>query len=67
MNNLAQIIQLYRPLILFLVTWSIAWKGLALWHAARCRQTAWYIVLLVVNTLGILEIVYLAFFRKKTA
>jgi hypothetical protein len=39
--------------------WSLFWKGLALWHAARREQGWWFIVLLLVNTLGILEIVYL--------
>lgn len=48
-----------------LLVWSIAWKGAALWHAARNTQTAWYVALLVINTVGILEIIYLAFFRPK--
>lgn len=47
------------------VTWSIIWKAFALWHAARNNQLAWYIVLIIVNTVGILEIIYLLFFRRK--
>jgi methionyl-tRNA synthetase len=43
----------------------VIWKGLALWPAARNRQLVWYLALLIVNTVGILEIVYLIFFRKK--
>lgn len=39
-------------------------KAFALWHAARSNQTVWFVVLLVLNTLGILELVYLAAFRK---
>lgn len=39
-------------------------KGLALWHAARNRQPFWFAGMLVVNTLGILELVYLVGFRK---
>lgn len=38
-------------------------KGYALWHAARSEQKWWFIALLVVNTLGILEIIYLLWFR----
>lgn len=49
----------------FLIVWSLWWKGLALWHAARNTQKAWYVVLFLVNTAGILEIIYLAFFRPK--
>ncbi|HHY38827.1 MAG TPA: hypothetical protein GX507_07875 [Clostridia bacterium] len=48
-----------------LIVWSVIWKGIALWHAARGGQKAWYIALLVINTVGILEIVYLLFFRPK--
>jgi len=44
--------------------WSIFWKGFALWHAVRNGQVAWFVVLLIVNTIGILEIVYLLWFRK---
>lgn len=48
--------------------WSLALKGFALWHAARGGQKPWFVALLIVNTFGILEIVYLLFFRgDKTA
>ena len=49
----------FVPVILPLMIWSIFWKGLALWHAARREQGRWFIVLLVLNTLGIVEIIYL--------
>ncbi len=49
-----------------LLAWSAVWKGIALWKAARNGNMVWYIVLLVVNTAGILEIIYiLAFSRKR--
>ena len=44
--------------------WSIFWKGLALWHAARRGQQWWFLAFLVVNTAGILEIIYLFGFLK---
>ena len=50
---------LATPIMLLLVAWSLVWKGIALWKAARRDQTAWYVVLLVLNTVGILEIVYI--------
>ena len=46
------------------LVWSFIWKGLALWNSARNHQKAWFVILLIVNTLGILEIIYLLFFRK---
>lgn len=54
------------PFILFILfVWSLAWKGFALWTASRLDQRNWFIAILVLNTVGILEIVYLFFFAKK--
>jgi len=64
-NNLLQFLQPDNPIFYLVIAWALAWKGTALWHAARNRQLAWYIALLIVNTVGILEIVYLVYFRKK--
>ncbi len=50
-------------LVIFLV-WSLFWKGLALWRAGRHNQAVWFVLLLVLNTLGIVEIIYLACFQK---
>ncbi len=55
------------PVILLVIyIWSLAWKGVALWKAAGFKQRNWFIALLVLNTIGILEIVYLFKFAKKT-
>jgi len=48
-----------------LIIWSLVWKGLALWKAAKNNNLKWFVVLLVVNTVGILEILYIYFFGKK--
>ena len=48
-----------------LIAWSLIWKGLALWKSARKGQNVWFVVLLLVNTFGILEILYLYVFSKK--
>lgn len=45
--------------LLILVLWSVLWKGLALWHSSRRGQPWWFVILLVVNTAGILELIYL--------
>jgi hypothetical protein len=42
-----------------LAVWSLFWKGLALWHSGRRGQPWWFVIMLVVNTVGILEIIYL--------
>jgi methionyl-tRNA synthetase len=55
-----------HPVVLAtVVIWSVIWKGLALWRAARAQQPAWFVALLVVNTAGLLEIVYLLFFAPR--
>lgn len=53
------------PWVYFFVIWSLVWKGLALWRAAKNNHQLWFIVLLVLNTLGILEIIYYFVFSKK--
>lgn len=47
------------PWLPLLVGWTLAWKGWSLWIAARNKHKLWFIALLIVNTLGILEIIYI--------
>jgi len=65
MNNVTQFFNPNNPLLYILLVWSVVWKGLALWRSARNKQLPWFVVLLVVNTVGILEIIYLVFFNRK--
>ncbi len=52
--------------ILFCITlWSIAWKGWALWVAAKNNQPKWFVALLIINTLGLFEIAYLLYHYNK--
>jgi len=51
--------------ILFLILWTLPWKGLALWKSARLKDKCWFIALLVINTLGLLEILYIFIFGKR--
>jgi uncharacterized membrane protein len=48
------------------IVWELVWKGIAMWKSARHSQLAWFIAILVLNTLGVLPIIYLLFFQKKT-
>ncbi len=55
---------LFFVVLLFAMTvWSLAWKAFGLWHAAKNGQVKWFILMLLVNTVGIVEIIYLFFFR----
>ena len=42
-----------------ILLWSLIWKGFALWKAGRKGSSIWFIVLFVLNTAGILDIIYL--------
>jgi hypothetical protein len=48
-----------------LMLWEMVWKGIALWKCGRNNQLGWYIAILILNTVGILPIVYLLFFQNK--
>ncbi|HHV16011.1 MAG TPA: hypothetical protein GXX58_05495 [Gelria sp.] len=57
---------LTNPMIMYpLLIWSIFWKGLALWRSARMNHRGWFIALLVINTVGIFEIIYIMATRKR--
>jgi len=46
--------------------WSVFWMGWALWRAAKDDSKVWFIILLLVHTLGILDIIYIFFISKKS-
>lgn len=52
-------------LLAVVMIWSITWKGIALWNAARNEQRTWFIAVLLINIVGLLEITYLMFFQEK--
>ncbi|MFA6254261.1 MAG: DUF5652 family protein [Candidatus Paceibacterota bacterium] len=52
-------------LLIILIAWTLVWKGLAMWRAARSGAKIWFVVLLLVNTLGILDIIYYFYASKK--
>ena len=57
---------LLDPRLIFLIAvWVMPWKGVALWKAAKNNHSKWFIALFLINTLAILEIVYIFYFDKK--
>ena len=53
------------PVLLLILAWTLPWKGVALWKAAKNSQKKWFIALLVLNTFALLEIIYIFYFTKK--
>ncbi len=64
MNNFA-LPQIPTLLLFAAYLWTLLWKGIALWKAAHLKQRNWFVAILVLNTLGIIEIAYLFYFAKK--
>ena len=63
MNNIISFLnrpEFYIPILI----WISFWKGLALWKAANKKQLIWFVGLLIVNTLSVLEIVYVFYLNR---
>ena len=51
-------------LFVIVIIWSQVWKLLALWKSARKGSSVWFVVLALLNTIGILEILYIFVFSE---
>ena len=54
------------PVIIILVIWEAIWKLIALWKAAGNKHLAWFICIALINTAGILPIIYIILHKKKS-
>jgi hypothetical protein len=68
---MASMLPLLIPVLafIFLVSiWELVWKGIALWKAAQREHKGWFIAILLLNTMGLLPILYifLVASRKKS-
>jgi hypothetical protein len=54
----------YMVVFAILAVWSSVWKGMAMWKAGRKNSVVWFIVLFLVNTAGILDILYIYVFSQ---
>ncbi len=64
MNELQQLGNGFIIFMAILIIWTIPWKGVALWKSARNSHKWWFIAMLLVNSLAILEIIYIFGFSK---
>jgi hypothetical protein len=65
MNQFVQIVLQNKIAFLLLYLWVLPWKGVALWKAARLRDNIWFILILILNTLAVLEIIYIFVICKR--
>ena len=47
------------------VIWTLPWKGVALWKAAGLKDKLWFVIILILNTLAVLEILYIFIISKR--
>lgn len=51
--------------VIIAALWTIPWKGVALWKSAKNNHKIWFLALFLINSLALLEIVYIFFFADK--
>ena len=51
-------------IIIIILFWTLPWKAAALWRSARRGHIGWFLTILLLNTLGILDILYIFVFGK---
>ena len=56
----------FAVILLILSAWALAWKGVALWKASQRGKKSWFVLLLILNTFGIVEILYIFLLSKYT-
>ena len=44
--------------LLVVVIWDLIWKLTAMWKASKRGSKVWFVLLMVINSLGILPILY---------
>lgn len=47
-----------------LVLWVLPWKGFALWKAARKNHRWWFLGILIINSMGLVDILYIFYFSE---
>jgi|GEM_PF-944645 len=59
-------ISVETAVIIFIIisVWTLIWKGFALWKSCKKNHCIWFIILLIINTIGILEILYIYIFSE---
>ncbi|OGZ55046.1 MAG: hypothetical protein A3H64_03625 [Candidatus Ryanbacteria bacterium RIFCSPLOWO2_02_FULL_45_11c] len=65
-TDLEAVIVEFWWVFLIVLLWTLPWKAVALWKAARRGERGWFVALLLINTLAILEIFYIFVISKRT-
>lgn len=60
-----EFISQYPWVIYAIMAWTLPWKGVALWKAAKNSHKIWFVIIFLLNTLAILDIIYIVFIGKE--
>ncbi|MES3005980.1 MAG: DUF5652 family protein [Patescibacteria group bacterium] len=55
----------WGPIFGLVALLALALKGYALWHAAKRNEIWWFLAMFIINTMGILELIYIGVVLKK--
>ena len=64
-NNVTIYEFITTPWIIILIIVELILKGIALWKCGRNNQPGWYVALFIINSVGILPLIYLLAFQRK--
>lgn len=53
------------PLLIFLIIWDLTWKLIGLWNAGRNNEVIWFLSIALINSLGILPIIYIIICKNR--
>ncbi len=55
----------FNLIVLLVVIWSVLWKCYSVWTAVKRGEKWWFVALLLFNTAGILDMIYIFGVAKK--
>jgi hypothetical protein len=53
------------PLVIVLAVWDGVWKMIGMWKAAQNKHLAWFIIIALINSIGIIPILYIQVSKKR--
>ena len=51
--------------LLALFVWDLFWRAIALWRAAQRKDQLWFIIMVIINSAGVIPILYLLLTESK--
>ena len=65
-QQLQEIFPYFLPFLIILILWELVWKLIAMWKSAKNNHLVWFICIGIINSIGILPIVYILTHRKRS-